>query len=147
MNAAASRSVISRWKRCLKLRIGAPLPKQGSPLSCISATVASMPSATVRACNHFCWCEIIEVTAACTVLGLHNQPWHMQPHLRHAMTVTFGQLLSQDMAACKSPNLVCIRFSTPTTGCTSGDHVAYTVTTYHEYTHTRKHIHLPPGIL
>ena len=49
MKAAALASVMSRWKRLRRLGIGAPLPKQGRRDSCISATVATIPSATLRA--------------------------------------------------------------------------------------------------
>jgi hypothetical protein len=44
-------SLISRWKRRLRLATGAPLLKLGRPLSAISDTVAMMGSATVRACT------------------------------------------------------------------------------------------------
>lgn len=40
---------MSRLKRRRRLASGAPLPKHGSPLSAIKATVARMGSATVRA--------------------------------------------------------------------------------------------------
>lgn len=42
-------SFISRWKRLRRLATGAPLLKQGRPLSAIKDTVAMMGSATVRA--------------------------------------------------------------------------------------------------
>lgn len=49
----ACASFISKWKRLRRLATGAPLLKQGSPLSAMSDTVAIMGSATVRACQRF----------------------------------------------------------------------------------------------
>ena len=69
--AAASLSLISRWKRCLRLGMGRPRPKQGSPLSCIRDTEATMPSATPRACRQ----QVKKGLVCCGCLVLHLQQW------------------------------------------------------------------------
>ena len=71
-NAAASLSLISRWKRCLRLGMGRPRPKQGSPLSCIRDTEATMPSATPRACRQ--QVELVWSTVAACICSSGDWP-------------------------------------------------------------------------
>jgi hypothetical protein len=51
LHAHTCASFISRWNLLRRLATGAPLLKQGRPLSAMRDTVAMMGSATVRACS------------------------------------------------------------------------------------------------